>query len=111
MSYNGLSNWPPEWIWADGPRNFYTHPMGEIGILEDVRRSIFNSDRCLFIKMRYHGILYLGRLSFDHREFCRRVFELLKANYSRAIQEIGAMDISNLSQQHTNTPLPPDSKP
>jgi hypothetical protein len=95
MSSNGAPNWPPEWIWADGPRNFYPHPMGEIGILEDVRRSIFNSDRCLFIKMRYRGILYLGRLSFDHREFCKQVLELLMVNSGRPIQEIGAMDISH----------------
>jgi len=89
MSLNGIRNWPPEWIWASGLRNAFIHPEGEIGVLENVRQSIVNPDRCLFITMIHHGSHYLGRLNFDQEEFCYQ----LKTNYGCYITEIGSMDI------------------
>jgi hypothetical protein len=94
MSSNGVPSWPPEWIWADGLRNAFRHPTGEIGILEDVAQSMINPDRCFFIRMRYNGSLYLGRVKIDDKELCKRIFELLKTKYARSIEEIGAMEIS-----------------
>ncbi len=95
MSLNGIRNWPPEWIWASGLRNAFIHPEGEIGVLENVRQSIVNPDRCLFITMIHHGSTYLGRLNFNHEEFCGQIFELLKANCGRSLTEIGSIDIPN----------------
>jgi hypothetical protein len=78
MSYRVIRNWPPEWIWADGFRNVFIHPKGEIGVLESARQSIV-SDKCLFITMLHQRSTYLGRVNFDHEQFCRQIFELLKA--------------------------------
>ena len=95
MSFGGVPTWPPEWIWASGLRNTFIHPEGEIGVLENVRQSIVNPNTCLFITMIHHGSTYLGRLNFDDEEFCRRIFELLKANYGRSLTEIGSIDIAD----------------
>jgi hypothetical protein len=43
--------------------------------------------------MKHHGSIYLGRLNFDDEDFCRQIFELLKANYGRSVIEIGSTDI------------------
>jgi len=80
MALNDIPNWPPEWIWADGIRNAFIHPKGEVGILKNVRRSIINPNRCLLITIRHNGSVYLGHLTFDHEEFCHQLFEMLKAN-------------------------------
>ena len=94
MSSNGIPNWPPEWVWANGLRNTHLPPEGEVGILDNVRRSIVRPDSCLFITIRHNGSLYLGRLAFNDEEFCRQIFELLKANCGRSLTEIGSLDIS-----------------
>ena len=97
MSFGGVPTWPPEWIWASGLRNVFIYPNGEMGILENVRRSIVSPDKCLFITMIHHGSIYLGRLNFDDEEFCGQIFELLKANCGRSLTEIGSMDIPDAS--------------
>ena len=94
MSLNGIRNWPPEWIWASGLRNNHLHPEGEVGILDNVRRSIVRPDSSLFMTIKHNGSVYLGRLTFKHEEFCRQIFELLKANCGRSLSEIGSLDIS-----------------
>lgn len=48
---------------------------------------------CLFITMIHHGSIYLGRLNFNHEEFCGQIFEVLKVNYGRSLIEIGSLDI------------------
>jgi hypothetical protein len=93
MSSNGIPNWPPEWIWADGLRNTFIHPEGEVGILDNVRRSIVRPNSCLFVTIRHYGSVYLGRLTFDHQEFCHPICELLKANYGRSLTEIGSIEV------------------
>jgi hypothetical protein len=94
MSLNGIPNWPPEWMWADGLRNTHMHPEGEVGILDNVRQSIVRPDGSLFLTIKHNGSVYLGRLNFDDEEFCRQIFELLKANCGRSLTEIGSLDIS-----------------
>ena len=94
MSFGSVPTWPPpEWIWVSGLRNVFIYPNGEVGVLENVRRSIVSPDKCLFITMIHHGSIYLGRLNFDDEDFCRQIFELLKANYGRSLIEIGSIDI------------------
>lgn len=95
MSFGAFPNWPPEWIWASGLRNVFIYPKGEMGVLENVRQSIVRPDTCLFIIVSYQGSCYLGRLNFDDQEFCRHIFELLKANYGRSLIEIGSIDVPN----------------
>jgi hypothetical protein len=93
MSFGGIPTWPPpEWVWASGLRNVFIYPKGEVGVLENVRRSIV-SDKCLFMTMIHHGSIYLGRLNFNDEDFCGQIFELLKANCGRSITEIGSIDI------------------
>ena len=92
MALNGVPNRPPKWIWADGFRNVFIHPTGEIGVLENARQSIV-SDKCLFIMMLHQRSTYLGRVIFDHEQFCRQIFDLLKANCGRSLTEIGSIDI------------------
>ena len=84
---------PPEWIWADGLRNFYLHPEGEVGVLQDVQQSLIRPGRSLFIRISYQRSIYLGRLDLHDQEFCTRVSKLLKANIGHTIEEIGGMDI------------------
>jgi len=96
MSFGGIPTWPPpEWVWASGLRNVFIYPKGEVGVLENVRRSTVSPDKCLFITMTYHGSIYLGRLNFNDEEFCGQIFELLKANCGRSLTEIGSMDITD----------------
>ena len=76
------------------PQCFYLS-KGRDGVLENVRQSIVRPDTCLFIMVSYQGSCYLGRLNFDDQEFCRHIFELLKANYGRSLIEIGSIDVPN----------------
>jgi hypothetical protein len=103
MALNGVPNWPPEWIWAEGRRNSFIHPKGEIGILKNVRRSVVNPNRCLLITVRHNGSGYFGHLTFDQEEFCHQLFELLKANCGHSLEEIGQIDIP-----YTTTAKPDD---
>jgi len=93
MSFNGIRNWPPEWIWASGLRNNHLAAEGEVGILDNVRRSIVRPDSSLFMTIKHNGSVYLGRLSFDRQEVCHQIFELLRANYGRSLSEIGSIEV------------------
>ena len=68
MLYRGISIWPPAWRWTFGGSNF--HPTGEIGMLENIRQSAVDPDKC-FIMMSYGGSRYFGRLQFDQKGFCQ----------------------------------------
>jgi hypothetical protein len=50
MLNRGISIWPAAWIWTFGGSNF--HPTGEIGMLENIRPSAVDPDKC-FIMMSY----------------------------------------------------------
>jgi hypothetical protein len=90
MSVNGISIWPPPWIWTDGGAN--THPAGEIGILERMQRSTVDPNAC-FLRMSHDGSTYVGRLRFDHQGFCQQFCELLAAHRGRSLKEIAELDI------------------
>ena len=90
MSFNGVPNWPPEWIWTAGNEN--SHPVGEVGVLEDRQRSNINANVC-FVTMRYDGATYVGRLEFDRQEYCDRICELLVRHYGQDLREIAILDI------------------
>ncbi len=90
MSHGWVSLWPPDWQWTFGGNN--THPVGEMGLLESVKRSDVDPNAC-YLTMNHAGATYVGRLHFDHQGFCQQVCKLLAANYGRALREIGALDI------------------
>ena len=47
MLYRGISIWPPAWKWTFGGSNF--HPTGEIGMLENIRQSAVDPDKCFLM--------------------------------------------------------------
>ena len=90
MSHGWVPIWPPEWKWIFGEDN--THPVGEIGVLEDVQQSSVDPNVC-FLTMRHAGASYVGRLHFDHQGFCQQFCELLKAHRGRPLTELGKLDV------------------
>ena len=94
MSYHGVLNWPPAWVWIDGPEE--KRLEGEIGIL----RSVFLSkrqpaNRC-FLLIFHEGSSYLGCLLFNDPTFGKHITELLRFCHNRSIAEIGSIDVSHL---------------
>ena len=93
MSYRGVVNWPPSWVWLDGPKE--EHPKGELGILKSVLLSNVDQANRFFLLIGYQDSSYLGCLLFDDHAFCRHVMELLKTHCNRSIVEIGGLDVSH----------------
>jgi len=92
MSRFGVPNWPPVWVWVDGPENKF--PRGEIGILKWVGLTgIEPTDRC-YLDIDYEGSRYLGCLLFDDHAFCRYLAKLLDSYCNCSITEIGSLDLS-----------------
>jgi hypothetical protein len=93
MRYHGVSNWPPSWLWIDGPEN--KHPRGEVGILTAVEVSnVPPSNRC-FLCIDYAGSSYMGCLLFDDCAFRDQIVMLLRGYLSRPIAEIGSIDLAH----------------
>ena len=95
MSRNGLSNWPPVWLWVDGSNKF-KFPKGEVGILRFAVAftGLQPSDRCYLI-IDHEGSSFMGCLLFDDHSFCRHVAELLEDCRNRPIVEIGSLDVTH----------------
>jgi hypothetical protein len=92
MSYRGIPNWPPTWVWIDGPEE--KRLKGELGILKSVLLSkIQQADRC-FLLIFCEESSYLGCLLFDDHVFCGQIVKLLQANCNRPIAEIGGLELS-----------------
>jgi hypothetical protein len=93
MSFHGIPNWPPTWIWIDGPEE--KRPKGEIGILQSVLLSkLDRANRC-FLLILYEQSSYLGCLIFDDEIFCGQITKLLQRNCNRSIAEIGSLDLKH----------------
>ena len=91
MTYHGLPNWPPDWLWIDG--KVKNNPKGEVGQLVEVQVSqLQDANRC-FLVIEYEDSQYMGCLYFDDLSFRKRVCELLGENYGHSIQEIGSIDL------------------
>ena len=93
MSYHGVPNWPPAWIWLDGPVD--KHPKGEIGVLRAVLLSKMQWENKCFLLSFYDDSSYLGCLLFEDLAFCSRIATLLQGNYNRPIAEIGSLDLTH----------------
>jgi hypothetical protein len=56
MSHQGLSTWPPVWVWIDGEKD--ENPKGEIGILKRVRMHDLASHRFFLVHRLQQRPLY-----------------------------------------------------
>jgi hypothetical protein len=91
LNHRGVPSWPPAWTWVAGGDN--KHPSGETGILRNVVRSgIEPANRC-FLYVDIDEASYIGCLLIDDVAFCREIVELLLANRSRSIADIGSLDL------------------
>jgi hypothetical protein len=93
MSYQGVRNWRPPWIWLDGVGNKY--PRGEIGTRKSVLLSKLKlANRC-FLLIHHEDSSYLGCLLFDDPAFCKYITEVLQFCCNRSIAEIGSLELSH----------------
>jgi hypothetical protein len=86
---NGLKPWPPVWVTASENRT-----TGEIGILKDVSIGIL-IDTTLFLFMDYQDSRYVGSMSFNDSISCQKIYNLLKPNVGRSIEEIGNLNLKS----------------
>jgi len=92
MSYRGVVNWPPTWVWLDGPKEEY--PKGELGILKSVLLSTVDRPNRCFLLIRYQDSSYLGCLLFDDHAFCSQIVNILRSHCDYPIAEIGSLDLT-----------------
>jgi hypothetical protein len=93
MTYRGLPNWPPVWLWKDGLNKKIVR--GEIGVLRTVTTPKNHpSDSCV-LEIKHEGLLYVGCLLFDDHAFCRYLANFLEGYCNRHIVEIGGLDLSH----------------
>jgi hypothetical protein len=71
MSYVGMRNWPPAWLWRGGSDD--TSPTGEVGLLKHVILSDIAPPTRRFLVMQHMGAEYIGCLSFENSAFCREI--------------------------------------
>src|SRR5215510_1427151 len=90
MSYRGVRNWPPVWIWTHGRERVTLR--GEIGTLIEVRHSPVTT-HSLLLDMRHQGSEYLGCLLFGDPAFCRQMATILRRHIGRPIAEIGSLEL------------------
>ena len=91
MSYRGVPNWPPIWVWIGGEEN--KHPNGEVGCLQRVNLSTVPAR--IFLVTEYDGAEYIGCLLFDDRVFCLQISHLLEDHRGYPLQYIGGLDVSH----------------
>jgi hypothetical protein len=92
MSFRGRRNWPPEWIQT--PTQNSDTAIGEVGVLQEVYRSVLDPSRC-YLTIIHNQMIYFGVLRFDGTEFCEQVSELLLRKLNNPIAEIASSDISS----------------
>ena len=86
--------WPPAWWWRAGAEN--ENPIGEVGMLREVRAySIQPADR-LYLIMENDGAEYLGILLVEDYAFCQQLFTLLVQHCGRSIRDIGDIDLTHM---------------
>jgi hypothetical protein len=92
MSYVGMSNWPPAWLWRGGSDD--TRPTGEVGLLKDVILSDIDPPTRCFLVMQHMGAEYMGCLSFENSAFCCEIYKVLGDHRGNPIDEIGNVDLN-----------------
>ena len=89
MRYGSISNWPPVWI----SLHEEGLPVGEVGVLTEVRKSQFHADRLVLV-MEYDEDLYGAAVTFSDAASCNTIFELLKNSVGLSIEDIGNIELS-----------------
>jgi len=92
MTYKGVRNWPPAWVWIDGPEE--KRSKGEIGILRSVLLAKLEPVNRCFPLIFHEDSSYLGCLLFDDDIFCGQIVRVLQTHCNRLIAEIGSLDVS-----------------
>ena len=92
MTYRGVRNWPPTWMWIGGLEK--KSPRGEIGILRKVSLSKLQPINRCYLYIYYEGSSYMGCLLFDDSAFCKHITGVLQFCVNRPIAEIGRLDLS-----------------
>jgi len=91
MTYQGQSNWPPQWKGPYGPNK--PLPSGEVGILIRVScaSDVLGTPHCLLV-MEWNHQEYFGFLYFDKEEFVQTFVSLAQTQIGRPIEKIGSLD-------------------
>jgi|SRR5690349_5862618 hypothetical protein len=92
MISRGVPSWPPVWMREFGQENY---PAGEVGILEDVRRSL-TENQCHLV-IHYNESRYVGVIRVDDPQFFENLYRVLRESCGRSIHEIGDFDIDEIS--------------
>lgn len=95
MSYRGVPNWPPIWIWRNGERDKQP-PKGEVGVLREVFESRVQPSLRIFLIVEYESEEYMGCLLFGDLTFCNQVYALLTQHCGHRIQDIGSLFAGHL---------------
>ena len=93
MSYHGVPNWPPTWVWIGGEDR---RTRGEVGILKKVIPSKLKPANMVYLYIDHEDSLYMGWLLFDNPVFCRHIAQVLESCLDRSIAEIGGLVLSYL---------------
>jgi hypothetical protein len=88
LCYRGFQSWPPVWTREFGPETF---PSGEVGVLEDVHRSVLEN-QC-YLVIQYNGSRYVGVLQCEDGKFFERVYRCLSKGRGKPIHELGELEI------------------
>ena len=89
MVSGGKSAWPPVWVEKYGTSRL----TGEIGTLTHLGNNACSSNEIL-LHITHSGLPYCGTLSIQDSAFCWAIYELLREQIGRTIEEIGDLDLS-----------------
>src|SRR5262245_16270034 len=97
MSYRGVCNWPPSWMWRGSPKESQIkNPRGEIGILKEVFLSKVDPKAKIFLIIEHENEEYIGCLIFSDSTFCEQMYAVLSACIGHSTSSIGSLDVSHL---------------
>ena len=68
-----------------------TYPVGEVGILEDVRK--FTPKNHCYLAIKYNGSRYVGIIQCDDRDFFEKLYHCLSHACGQPLHEIGELDL------------------
>jgi hypothetical protein len=98
LAYLGVHSWPPAWVWRGG--NKYSEPVGEVGVLNDVKLSNIEPCESCFLIIAHEGQEYAGALLFEDPLLCREIYKVLFQRRGESIESIGDIDLSDTPSAH-----------
>jgi len=96
MSYRGIANWPPVWIWRMGKGVGKKTIRGEVGVLKDAYLSILYPRWRIYLIIEHENEEYMGCLIFTDSTFCGQIYQVLDACRGYRMAAIGDLDIDHL---------------